>query len=267
MGTRTQGQGGAAPPYRTSIGEIWLRQALLAMVATQQIAISLTPDAELVVLNDSAVQHGYRSYSDLITAFTAVVQGAAQKRIGVSLAAGVALTPSLPLNADLFSGFVGAAVTEGVRVFGWRIRLTASQLNFPYRPIQIDVGPLVGAAGPTVSLPNPVLSLVVTPRKAPVDVIVLSPSNAAGLFTVTVGGSASTVAAPADTTVSNGVAIRSIADANVFAMVESLNQRDLTKRVIGGASVEADFSGFYDNVFPGMRDSNEVFPGMRDHYR
>lgn len=260
---------GVASAYRSAIGDIWLKEAFRGILVTQQAAISLTPDCEVVVLNDSAVQIGYSSVEELIVAIQTVVQGDPRKRIGVAATAGTALVPSDTLAADRFSGVVGATPSEGVRVFGWRVRLTASQLNYSYRPIQIDVGPIVGAAGPVQDITAPVVSFAVIARRFPADLIVLSPSNGAGIFTIVRGGS-SQVTDATSTSVSNGLAVRSIGDASTFCMIESLNQRDLTRRAVVPASsvgltsrsMDGKWGGVYDEVFPGMRD--EVFPGIRD---
>lgn len=234
--------------YRSNMGGIWLQSALNKIIETQQVAVALTPMTELTVINQSALQHGYKSMRELATAAYSAVQGESRKAFNAAVSAATTAVLSGALSADVFSGLAGATAAFGIKTFGWRVRITASQLNFAFRPVQIDVGPLTGNAGPAQLLPTPVLSLAIVPRRLPVDVVILSPANSAGLFTL-VPGSVQSVVGTTGTTDSNGVAIRSLSDATAFAAIESLNMRDLTSRLAEGNLPK-------DEAFGGMRDAS-----------
>jgi hypothetical protein len=245
---------GAGP---SSLGEPWLKRAISALAHTKQVALSLTPDTDLVVLNNSAVLHGYQKKAGLDTSMLAACQGESRKSVGAADTNDTALTPGgLALSADVFSGIANATFSEGIAVFGWRIRVTGSFNNFAYRPLQIDVGTILGAAGPVQTMPaaNVVLSLLAFPKRLPVDLLVLSVSNGAGLFSV-VPGSMQSQSGVANTTTRNGIAARSLADANTFATFEGLNQRDLIARF-----------GSCDGVLDEEEEDAPVFSGIRDAF-
>lgn len=249
---------GSKSGYRGSANRSWLTNAFQAMIATKQFAVTLTPYSEIAVTNASAVQHGYSSLRGIITGAQAAVRGAANKDI-----------QSAALSAAVFNVTAGAAAT-GIRTFGWRLRLTASALNYAYRPFIVDVGPVLNTAG-VLSIPSPVVTFAVISRRMPCDVIVLSPSNAAGLLTIVEGTQAEVVAAAATTT-NNGISVRSLGDANSFAVFETLNARDLISRptqLVGeGACSDEEEDAVYDTLMDEAEeeedDGLDTFPGIRD---
>jgi hypothetical protein len=217
-----------------SLSQAWMNEILIQMVKRGVPIISLTPGAEIVTVNNSAVKLGYTSIDQLMVAINAAVQGQATKAIG---GAG---NNTLETFAK---GITGASMAEnvsgtqfdsltGTYVFGWRIRVTASELNFARRPIVIDIGNMTSDATAT-TISSPVFTALVYPTsKAPIDIVVLSVSNASGLFTVVPGDCGNGIGANNTTgTGRNSVALRAYTSDTVhFANVESLNARDLLKR-------------------------------------
>jgi hypothetical protein len=159
-----------------------------------------------------------------------------------------------------FSNIANGTAAPGIPVFGWRIRLTASVLNFAYRPILIDVGPVLNTAG-VFTVPTPIVSLAVQGRRLPIDVFIISPANAAGLATI-VPGVQDEVIATTTTTVRNGIVIRTLADANTFAVIETLNARDLVTRGTAFGALCADEDGDFEA--PTLSDSEGLYSGIRD---
>lgn len=206
------------PPgtYRGSARIPWIWAALQAMVRSRQLMVSLTPYCEIKVINASAVYHGYKSIGEVQSAAYAAVQGEPQKDVR-----------SAALSANFFSANTGVT-SDGIATFGWRLRITASSLNFAYRPIFVDIGPVNNAAG-TLTIPTPVVTIALFPRRLPLDVVVFNVANAAGYFTIRPGRSNNNVDAGV-TSAFNGIGIRSLADANTFGVIESLNSRDLITR-------------------------------------
>lgn len=241
--------------YRSAVGTSWIAAAMAAVAASRQVALAMTPDCELTLLNDSAVFHGYSDLSQLLTACYAATNGAVGKVLGAADTNDTALSLSLPLSMapgtdGLFSGVAAATATNGQRVFGWRLRLTGSLTNFSFRPIQVDVGRVTGAAGPVQTIASPVLSIAVVPRKLPVDLIVLSVANAGGLMSVTEGQSGYGSGA-SGTSAFNGLVIRGTSDSNVFGTIESLNARDLMDRSLRQIKPQKD-----NEFFEGIRDAD-----------
>jgi hypothetical protein len=136
-------------------------------------------------------------------------------------------------------------------VFGWRLRVTASMLNFDFRPILVDIGPILNTGG-TLTVPNPVVSLALVTRKLPIDMIVISPANAGGQATI-VAGQQDEVIATTTTSATNGISVRSLGTATVFASFESLNARDLVGRPVSGQIG----GGMSEGVQTGIRDEEE----------
>jgi hypothetical protein len=212
------------------------------MVQSKQVAVAATPHTEISVTNASFAEHGYQSMRELVGAIVAVTQGSARK----SYASG-------PLSANVLNVTAGAAAA-GFSTFGFRLRITASHLNWAFRPILVDIGPVLNTAG-TLSIPAPVISMALLSRRLPIDVFILSPSNAAGYGTVSLGTQDDVVLAGA-TTVGNGVLVRTLADATTFAIIESLNARDLIARTIAGQEGFAPPSS-NERILPlGIRDAS-----------
>lgn len=237
--------------YRSSSGQAWLQGMLRMIIASRQLVVSATPLTELVITNASTPFIGYRSMRELVTACYSAVQGESRK----SYVQG-------SLNGTLVNIANGTAAA-GIPVFGWRIRLTASVLNFAYRPILIDIGPILNTGGTVFTVPNPVVSFAVQSRRLPVDIFVISPANAAGLATI-VPGTQDDITATTTTTARSGVLIRTLSDANTFGIIETLNARDLVARATSFgelcASDEDD-----DEVGPGTSSDEEGFySGIRD---
>jgi hypothetical protein len=166
------------------------------------------------------------------------------------------------LNSNLFNVTAGTA-TAGIATFGWRIRLTASQLNFAFRPFIIDIGPVLNTAG-VLTIPTPVITFAVQARRMPVDIFVISPANAAGLATIVPGVQDEIVAAAA-TTLRSGVLIRTISDASTFGVIETLNARDLVSRATTFGELCRDGDAFSDGGEPVVENDDEgYFSGIRD---
>jgi hypothetical protein len=231
---------------------------LRIMAATRQLAVSATPMTELIILNASTPFHGYKGLRELVTACFAAVQGEARKTL---------VTGSL--GANLFNATAGAALA-GIPTFGWRIRLTSSQLNFAFRPFIIDIGPILNTAG-VLSIPTPVITFAVQPRRLPVDIFVISPANAAGLATIVPGMQDEVILTPLLSSRS-GVLIRSMADATQFGIIETLNARDLLSRAssfneLCAPNDEDIFEGrdaVYDEPESEDQDEEGYFSGIRD---
>jgi hypothetical protein len=238
--------------YRGSANEAWLQEVLAKMASSRQLAMSETPMTEIVVTNAAATFHAYSSLKELMTACYAAVQGESRK----SFASGA-------LSASLFNMTAGTAAA-GIKTFGWRLRFTASQLNFAFRPISVNIGPILNTAG-VLSIPSPVLSFQFISRRMPVDIIVISPANAAGLATIT-QGSQDDVVLTTTTSANNGVQVVSLADANTFATIETLNARDLIARptqLLGNSSSDA----VYDDDERYGSGGSQPFGGIRDGIR
>jgi hypothetical protein len=244
------GKAARIPSYRGSQNEAWLTKAVRAMTACKQIALSLTPNTEIVVVNNSCLYHSYVTQQELGTALMTAARGESRKSL--SPTAGGAL------SANVFNCTAGAAAA-GFAVFGWRLRVTASALNFDFRPILVDIGPVLNAAG-VLSIPTPVVTLALLTRKLPIDVILVSPANAGGQATIVAGQQDEVVLAGA-TTASNGISVRSLGLATVFASFESLNQRDLNTRSVagqeGGSIDQGITTGIRDEEEGGSEDPDE----------
>jgi hypothetical protein len=254
--------------------QTWIAEAIDATVVTGDIAVSLTEGAEVVVLNNSALKHIYRNRTALLTAIYSAVAGSSVKSLGAALGAGVALVPSgIALAADAFGGIFGAAATPGTLVAGWRAHLSASVTNNAYQLFQIDVGPIVGAAG-LQTMPAPVLSLGVYMYTPAADIIVWSPQNGAGQFALSPGNMNAAVLNGA-TTPSNGIVCR-LLNATSFATFEGINMRDIYPR-FGACPPAHDYEGISDGVdefdFGGSRylptnqrggRPHRAFPALRD---
>lgn len=234
--------------YRGSANKAWLQDALHEMAKTGAVAMSLTPYCEIAVQNASATFHGYASPDELITSCLAAVQGEARKD-----------TRSSNLNANAANVTDGTAAA-GIPVFGWRLRLTGSALNFAYRPFIIDVGPILDTAG-AFSVPTPVITFAAIARRLPVDILILSPANAGGLMTI-VPGTQADVIATTTTTSRSGVVVRTLSDTTQFAVFETLNARDLISRPTERRTSLVP----QDNDIYGERDDGgmEFYPGIRD---
>jgi hypothetical protein len=237
--------------YRSASNQMWLQEMIRNMAANRQLVVSATPLTELVILNASTPFHGYRSQRELVTACFSAVQGESRK----SFVQG-------NLNSNLFNVTAGTA-TAGIATFGWRIRLTASQLNFAFRPFIIDIGPVLNTAG-VLTIPTPVITFAVQARRMPVDIFVISPANAAGLATIVPGVQDEIVAAAA-TTLRSGVLIRTISDASTFGVIETLNARDLVSRATTFGELCRDGDAFSDGGEPVVENDDEgYFSGIRD---
>jgi len=238
----------AAGGYRSSVNTPWILGALNKMATTRQAVLALTPNCEIAVDNASAVFHGYGSLRELYTACTAVCQGSAQKSVGAALSGN---TTGL-VSAQAMSGAAFAVTNKTIAasdtntVFGWRVRITAAVTNFAYRPVRVQVGTVVASATALAAPTSPVLSFLVIPRKLPVDVIVLSVSNAAGYFTVVPGFINNSLG----TTLSvQTICSPDTVDANTFVSFESLNARDLISRsTAANYDQENDFLEGYEGI-------------------
>jgi hypothetical protein len=238
-GQQRQGYRGAGPQGT------WLDEAIYGWVKTRQVAISLTPGVEIVVTNASGVSHGYRDEDALVRAADSATRGNAVKTISTG-------TLSAPLTSIQATGSGGLVESN---VFGWRVRISASINYFNFAPYTISVGLITFGASQAPSISTPVISFNVIARRIPIDILVLSPSNAGGVFTL-VPGSSGTVGSSTTnptTTAQSGLLI-STATSNDSGTIESLNARDLMVRAGVGQNSQKRDSINYD-LFRGIRDS------------
>lgn len=244
---QAQGIVGGGNP-RSSIGDAWMHRGLSLLSRTKQLAAAMSRGVEVNVTNASMLQHGYSSMRELASAAMIATGGESRKdyRQGA-------------LNANVSNVLSGASALAGITVFGWRIRLTGSFNNFSYRPVTIQIGPVLNTAG-VFTVPNPVLTVVVTPMVLPADIFVLSPANAGGLATI-YGGTQAETLVTLTTSARNGVVIESIGEANTFGIIETLTQRDLIARPTN-QSIE-DMDGV-PNPIPETFEGNVGFGGIRD---
>jgi hypothetical protein len=234
--------------YRGSTGPSWLKDILAQAVRNRQVICSLTPTVEIITSGSSALYHGYPTLNALVAAAASASQGAATKQV-ITGALSVAIAS------------VNSAATNNIPGFGWRLRIAASQTNFAFRAMRIDVGPIVNTAG-VFTCPNPVLTAFIAPRRLPVDLIVLSPANAGSFMTI-VPSAQGDLAAGA-TSAQPGLLV-GIVDANHFASIESLNGRDLISRPVNQGPPLRDES-LMDAVYDGEEDDpagERVFSGIR----
>jgi len=219
----------------------WVIPAIQAMVNSKAVAVAFQPRVNITIVNQSLQQHGYTNQKELVTAMVAACQGDGNKSV---------LTGALNANV---SNIINGTAAPGFDVAAWRIRLTASMLNFAFRPIFVNVGPVLNTAG-VWTCPNPVIRFIVLAERAPVDILVLSASNANGLATVVRGVSGETTATTTTTT-RNGVVVESLGDANTFAMIESINARDLIAHPNGGQETASDaYASIHDMFGDNPRD-------------
>lgn len=222
----------------------WLIPGLRKMVETKAVAVALQREVNITVVNASLQQHGYQSMDELVTAFIAASQGDGAKDVRQGA-----------LNANV-SNMLDAAASPGIDVAAWRLRLTASDLNFAKRPIFVSIGRVLNTAG-VFSVPNPVVRFVVYANRAPADIIVLSPSNANGLATIIRGTQAESFPTTV-TSARNGVVIENLGDANTFGIIESLNSRDLIAHPKAGQEIKAgDFNTSIHDMFSDNGEEEE----------
>jgi hypothetical protein len=253
----------------------WVASAIHATVKSGDIAVSLTQGVEIAVINNSALKHIYRNRQAFLTALYASTAGATVKQAGGALGAGTVLVPSgVALAAPVFGGVFGAAATLGTVVGGWRAHLTSSVVNNAYRPFQVDIGPIVGAAG-AQTMPAPVLSLLIYTRTPAADIIVWSPQNGAGQFSLSPGNMNAAVLDGA-TTPTNGIVCRTL-DANTYAQFESINMRDIYPRfgacppasdeAVSDYDLDLDLDDDYDEDYDDGENLDAVVPTNRQGWR
>lgn len=246
-----------------SLSQAWMNEILIAMVKKQVPILSLTPGVEIVTVNNSAVKLSYTNLDMLMVAVNAAVQGQATKAIGAAsdntgeTFAGGILGREMTGNLSATQFDTGGTSTL---VFGWRVRVMASELNFARRPIVIDVGPMTSGLT-TTTIGTPVFTALAYPTtNAPIDIIILSVSNASGLFTIVPGDAGNGLGVSSSGTGRNAVVVRGDAAlTSHYAVIESLNARDLIKR-FGFGDVAADDANFET----ANRDGDEFAVANRD---
>lgn len=209
---------------RTTNSATQTQQALAAMAKNRAIAVADATRATIRVINSSFVQHGYSSLSSLVNGARIAAGGASEKGI-VNSAMGSAVS-----SADTA---VAASLVGSVRCFGWKIRLTASVLQFSGAPYFLNVGFPTGAVGAgqqnaLVSDSNAIFRLAVYAIRPPVDVFVLALSNGAGFGTLVPGAVNEVCAVSTQGTLLAVSAAAVTADNNIT--IETLNERDLISR-------------------------------------
>lgn len=252
--------------YRSATGGSWLTPFMQRLANTRQLAMSLTPYCELQIMNASALYHSYTSAQSLVSACMTAVAGENRKQV-----------TNGALSANLYSvaptGATGALANFAA--FGWRIRLTASLLNFDYSPFTINIGPVAYSAtgaALTITPGTPTFTILATPRRLPVDILVLSASNAAGLATV-VAGSAGVCGTSDLTAVNIPSCWVTLKSSSFSGVIESLNQRDFISRGnpcgARDAFSEVQEDAVYDAVYDDSGDEDDDdddagFAGIRD---
>jgi hypothetical protein len=245
--------------FRSNMGFPLVAKIIAGMVKSRQVAVSLQPNVQIEVVNNSAEVHAYQSIAEFVVAANSAVAGDQTKSVGASASGGTSLTLSgTALSADSFGSFATAGTaTSGTPCWAFWAHISSSALNWGRRVIQLDVGPINGAAGPVVQLATPALTLAITAEQAPVDIIVLSVSSGPGRFTMKQGRMGDAFAAATAAGSANGICVRSIGDANSFCSFKSLNARDLGSAVVNPGIVEQ--AADYDDgvtVYPGISDED-----------
>jgi hypothetical protein len=175
---------------------------ILAVMASQsRFAMSLDPENSIFVGPTDPLMLSYPSVSQLLLACQLAVQGDATKVDNMALwpAQGV------PTNLTVAAGLA--------RVFGIRVRVSNSVLNFKFGTYRIQ---MVSAAS-GVPVVQSTVNVVV--RKLPIDIIILSISNAAGIATVVPNEDPGVRLLAADNP--------ALVPTSDVIYVEGLNQRDL----------------------------------------
>jgi len=170
------------------------------MAAQSRFAISLDPENQVFVNSTDPLLLAYPDPYQLLTACQLAVQGDATKAFNQIVVA------SPVVNVTL-------AVSTGTKVFGLKIRITDSVLNFKFGTYQIQ---FIDAAS---TAPVVRATFNVIARKLPVEVVCLSISNAAGLATIVPSTDAGIRVLAASNT--------ALTPAQDALYVETLNQRDL----------------------------------------
>jgi hypothetical protein len=178
----------------------WLGPALSALASQSRFAISLDPENSIFVNTTNPLILAYPSPDALLAACQMAVQGDATKGFNQAVVANPVVNVTL-------------AAATGTKVFGLRIRITDSVLNFKFGTYQINF------TDATSTTPVVRATFNVVARKLPVDVICLSVSNSAGLATVVPSTDAGIQVLAA-----SNAALTPGQDA---LYVETLNQRDL----------------------------------------
>jgi hypothetical protein len=136
----------------------WIATVLATLVQQGRFCLSLDPENQVIPTSTQPLTLGYNDPSVLLQACLLAVQGDGTKNFAQALWAGADLTVA-PATA---------------RVFGLRIRISNSVLNFKFGAYQMNF------------LDNATVrsTVLVQVRKLPVDLIILSISNTAGMATV-----------------------------------------------------------------------------------
>lgn len=249
----------------------WIEPIMRRIVSTRQIALALTPGTSIASTDNKLLSHGYGNLADIKMACAAAVRGDPTKIVRCSTnVAGAGLSLSLPLNT-VVNGSAGVNASPDslapTSVFGWLVRVSASVNNFAFRGVEISVGKPSIAAG-VITIPSPVISYVISGKGSPcVDVVILSPSNAAGVASI-VPGVAGGILGNDNTQITNNViSIASLGQADLYAQIESLNATDF---LLGSQSATVNKDEVAD-MFDGDNDDGDeadwltsAYGGMRD---
>jgi hypothetical protein len=200
----------------------WIGPTLSAMAASSRFAMSLDPENSIFVNTTNPLMLGYRSAYELLGACQLAVQGVSNKEFSQ------ALWPAVPADTTV--------TPTATTVFGVRIRITNSVLNFKFGTYSIQI-----KNGATV---QSTIQCVV--RKLPLDIVVLSISNNAGIAQVVPN-----IAPAATWLLATNPAL--VANSDVL-YVETLNQRD-----IGTIGTQAPVQ------FPVIGDTYDVYDAASDN--
>lgn len=211
-------------PFKPPAGMNVARAVLTVLARTRNVAVAMTPHTAFVVTNASFGELGYNTIEDTVAAATAATQGSARKTYVVT--SGTNAVASITNN--------GASPTDINPVFGWRVRASASFSNNNFRPVLIDVGPILNNAG-IFTCPTPIFSVAAVSQKIPLDIFVLSTANAGGVATIVPG--ASDLVTTGATTVQPGLLVRALSS-DYTVTIESFNSRELISRGNRSASLD-----------------------------
>lgn len=247
---------------RRKADTVWVRSLFLRAVRSRSLFVPANPDVKIVILNNSIKRHTYGTLKDLVVTAKGIVRGSSNKVAGVADTNDTAINPSgLDLTAAVYSGKAGATAAEPNVVCAWIATFSGSEQAYTKRPIIVDIGPIVGAAGPVQTIPTPVVTLLIYPNgRTPFQVLLFSCANAGGIGTLTPGSHDSTSGVAASLAF-NGLSVRAI-DANTYVDLESINERDFVGPLDPKncsdeeESDEEEEDGWYDEAGGLVRDED-----------
>jgi len=218
--------------FRAGVGGSWIEQLIDGVAASRQVAQAFgASPAEVVSVNNVPNRHGMGSRDQLYQSMNNVCLGYSGKNIVTGQLGGTTQVPAGAIGPTAGSvqsvGAGGAAASSSLNnVCAWRVRISASQLNFNGQVYYMDLVTVTVAAGPILTVATTVLQLAIVPTQQIVDMLVLSalPSGSYCMLQTGISGLIGATATPA-----TGSPILTVYGGNsvTFATIESINQRDL----------------------------------------